>query len=394
MARQRAGRFSSEASALQADGRTLRRQRRYRDFSATDLAGRLELLGKFSTAGLGHQLLLGIDAYRFDDHRIQLRRNPSAANPYAIDIYQPVYRGAADALAPAVDTLERQRAYGAYVQDQLDLGPQWKLLAGLRADRDRQRVANLRLGVASSQEGNALSPRAGLVYQPTPAWSLYLSAARGYRPNSGISIDNRGFDAEKSSSRETGIKYDRADGKLSATLALYRIGKKNVLTSNPVNTDFSIPAGEVASKGLEFDAAGELARGLRLSAAYAYTDAVVTRGDRLIVTGSRFPNVARHSASLMLVSDLRLGDSNASTGAGLVHVGKRAGDVAASTAFTLPAYTTARLNASYAASRKLRLSLNIDNLFDKVYYASSYSQLWVAPGPARSAMLTLDYQFQ
>jgi iron complex outermembrane receptor protein len=33
--------FSTEASALQADGRTLWRQRRFRDFSAQDWSGRV-----------------------------------------------------------------------------------------------------------------------------------------------------------------------------------------------------------------------------------------------------------------------------------------------------------------------------------------------------------------
>lgn len=385
--------FSSEASALQADGRTLRRQRRLRDYSATDMSGRFEVLGKVQAGGMRHHLLFGADAYRFDDSRVQLRRNASAANPYAIDILAPRYGAVADPLLPSVDTLERQRAHGFYAQDQIDLHPQWKALAGVRYDSYRQTVANRRLGVANAQALHAVSPRAGLVYQPAPALSLYLNAARGYRPNSGISIENQAFAPEKSRSFETGAKYDRPDGGLSATLAVYKIDKKNVLTTNPANTDFAVSAGEVGSKGIELDVAGALTRSLRQSASYAYTDAVVTRGDNLIVTGSRFPNVPRHSASLLLVSRFRVGEASATLGGGAVYAGKRLGDVAVSSSFTLPAYTTARLNASYAPSARVLLSLNIDNLFDKTYYASSYSQLWVAPGTARSATFNVDYKF-
>jgi iron complex outermembrane receptor protein len=63
------------------------RQRRFRDFSAQDWSGRVELLGKVSTGALRHHLLFGVDGYRFVDHRLQLRKSPNAAAPYAIDIY-------------------------------------------------------------------------------------------------------------------------------------------------------------------------------------------------------------------------------------------------------------------------------------------------------------------
>lgn len=385
--------FSSEANDLQADGRTLRRQRRHRDFSATDVSARAELLGKFDALGMRHAVLFGVDGYRFDDRRIQLRRNPSAAAPYAIDIFNPVYGGAAAPLALSIDTLEQQRAQGVYAQDQIDLAQRWKALLGVRYDRYEQTVRNYRSAALNTQQLHAASPRAGLVYQPAVTLSLYLSGARGYRPNSGISIDNLAFAPEKSLAWEGGAKLDSADGKLNATLALYRIEKKNVLTSNPLNTDFSLPAGEVGSKGVELDVSGELARQLRLSAAYAYTDATVTKGDNAIVTGSRFPNVPRHSASLLLVQSFKLGAGSASLGAGANYAGARLGDVAASSGFQLPAYATARLMLAYAPQRNLRLSLNVDNVFDKSYYASAYSQLWVAPGAARAATLNLHYRF-
>ena len=383
--------FSTEANKLLADGRTLNRQRRHRDFSATDVSARVELLGKFRTGALAHEVLAGVDAYHFDDHRVQLRRNPSAANAYAIDIFTPAYGGKADPLALSIDTQEGQRARGLYVQDQLDLGAQWKALAGVRHDTYTQDVRNNRLNVSNRQSLSATSPRAGLVYQPSKAWSLYASAAKGFRPNSGISIANQAFPAERSRSYELGAKLET--GKLTGTVAVYDIRKSNVLTTNPANTDFAIAAGEVGSRGLELDVSGEVARGLRVSGAYAYTNATVTRGDATIVTGSRFANVPRHSANLLATQQFVLGTGTASVGGGVHHVGERLGDVAVSSSFTLPAYTTARLLASYAPNAQLRLALNVENLFNRSYYASSYSQLWVAPGAERTLTLNAHYRF-
>ena len=383
--------YSSEANNLLADGRTLRRQRRHRDFSSTDVSGRIELVGKLATGTIKHEVLLGVDAYHFDDHRVQLRRNPSAGNAYAIDIFAPVYGGVADPLALSIDTQEGQKAHGLYAQDQIDLGAQWKALVGVRHDSYDQDVTNNRLNVSNNQSLSATSPRVGLVYQPSKAWSLYASAAKGFRPNSGISIANQAFPAEQSRSYELGAKLET--GKLTGTLAVYDISKRNVLTVNPLNTDFAVAAGEVGSRGLELDVSGELARGLRVSGAYAYTDATVTRGDNTIVTGSRFANVARHSANLVATQQFSLGTGMASFGGGLQYVGERLGDVAVSSNFTLPAYTTAKLLASYSPTAKLRLSLNVENLFNRSYYASSYSPLWVAPGAERTVTLNAHYRF-
>ena len=383
--------YSTEANKLLADGRTLNRQRRHRDFSAIDVSARVELLGKFKTGALAHEVLAGVDAYHFDDHRVQLRRNPSAANAYAIDIFAPVYGGKAAPLALSIDTQEGQQARGLYVQDQLDLGAQWKALVGVRRDTYTQDVTNNRLNVSNRQSLSATSPRAGLVYQPSTTWSLYASVAKGFRPNSGISIDNQAFPAERSRSYELGAKLDT--GKLTGTVAVYDIRKSNVLTTNPANTDFAIAAGEVGSRGLELDVSGEVARRLRVSGAYAYTDATVTRGDNTILTGSRFANVPRHSANLLATQQFALGAGTASVGGGVQYVGERQGDVAVSSSFTLPAYTTAKLLASYSPTAKLRLALSVENLFNRSYYASSYSQLWVAPGAERTATLNAHYRF-
>nr|WP_315400829.1 TonB-dependent siderophore receptor [uncultured Duganella sp.] len=385
--------FSTEASSLRPDGRTLWRQRRFRDFSAQDWSGRVELLGTVSTGALRHHVLFGVDGYRFVDDRLQLRRNPSAAAPNAIDIYQPVYGAVPPTLAPSINTREQQWSTAFYAQDQIDLSAQWKALLGVRRDAYRQTITNAnRNGLQNHQSLDATSPRVGLVYQPDRQLSLYASAGKSFRPNSGIGINNESFPAETSRAYETGVKFDTADGKLSGTLALYSIRKKNVLTLNPLNTDFSLAAGEVGSKGAEVDVAGELARGLRLSFSYAYTDAEVKR-DNVLAVGGALPNVPKQSANLLLVRELRVGGARASLGGGLNHVGERNGDVAITSTFKLPSYTTAKLVSSYSPTVRLRLSLDIDNLFDKTYYPSSYQQTWVAPGEERRVTLKAQYKF-
>jgi iron complex outermembrane recepter protein len=382
------------------DGRTLDRQQRRRDFDATDISARFEVLGKAATFGVQHNLLFGTDAYRFEDTRVQARGR-SAAFPYTIDIYEPVYGVTQPAsLSTIQNTVEKQRSAGYYAQDQLEFTPQWKALAGVRYDKYHQNVLNRNAtpNAVTEQDLNATSPRAGLVYQPTTAVSLYVTAAKGFRPNSGIGRLGEAFPPEKSRSYEVGAKYDSADSKYSGTVALYQITKENVLTSDPVDTVFSIAVGEVESKGVELDFSGEVAANLRLTAAYAFTDSRVTKSTAEAAStgmaeGRRFANVPRHSANLFAIYSLPVAGGKASIGGGVSYAGERPGSVDANNDFTLPAYTTVKLVSSYDMSKHLRLSLNVDNLFNRAYYASSYSDLWVFPGTERKVTLTAQYKF-
>ncbi len=386
------GGFSTETASLRSDLRTVWRQRRFRDFDGQDTSGRLELLGKFKTASIQHNFLVGVDGYRFFDSRIQLRKNPTAADPYALDIYKPIYGGVQPSNLPvSIDTDEYQWSTSFYAQDQLDLTQQWKALVGVRGDSYRQTFKNNRFAVVNNQSMTATSPRLGLVYQPTKELSLYASAAKGFRPNSGISINNESFPAETSEAFEAGFKLDTLGGKLNTTVAFFSIKKNNVLTVNPADTNFSLAAGEVGSKGIELDVAGDLQRNLHLSFSYAYTDAEVLR-DNVLKVGGTLPGVPKHSANLLLVQDIALAGGRASFGGGMNYTGERNGDVAVTSTFNLPAYTTVKLLSSYSPNKKLRLSLDVDNLLNKQYYASSYQQTWVNTGSDRRITLKAQYK--
>ena len=386
---------------LRPDGRSVVRQRRSRDNSALDVSGRFEVLGRVRGAGMQHNLLFGVDAYKFTDDRLQFRVRRLASQD--IDLYNPVYGNAPPAFpaAPLTATHEEQRSKSVYAQDQIDLAAQWKLLLGVRYDKYDQSLLDHNTAKTVEQSLSATTPRAGLVYQPSKTVSLYATASKSFRPNSGVSFEKQSFPAEKGKSGEVGAKYDSADGKISSTLAIYKISKNNVLTPDPRDpNNASIAAGEVQSKGVEFDLGGEIAAGLRLSAAYAFTDAKVTEDNAaatgVSLVGRQLPNVPRHSANLLLVQSFKLGGEAATAGVGLNYVGEREGSVAPVNPvdlFQLPAYTTVKLIGSYAIGKAWKLSLDVDNVFDKTFYSSSYAQWWVYPGNGRKFTLAAQYKF-
>ncbi len=383
--------YSTEASSLRADNATLWRQRRYRDYSWHDTSIQAELGGKLQVGGMGHELLAGVEADWLTLDQRMLRVNPSAASPYAININDPVYGQAQPALLPNTATSEHQVSTGFYLQDQVSLSARWKLLAGMRADAFRSRLDNWRSGTSTRQDKSAFSPRLGLTWLVTPAWSVYASASKSFRPNTGSDANGNAFSPETARAAEAGLKFQSEDKRSGATLAVFDITKQNVLTTDPNNTAFSIAAGEVRSRGVELDANGKLGHHWRFTGNLAYTDAFVAK-DNTLAVGSRLVNVPRLSGSVLAIfEDADARGAPYGLGGGLNYVGARNGDQAGS--FELPSYVTARALAYWQFTPAMKLSLDVNNLFNKRYYSSSYSNVWIMPGDERSATLALNVKF-
>ncbi|WP_338334316.1 TonB-dependent siderophore receptor [Xanthomonas euvesicatoria] len=391
--------FSTEPWTLQADQRSLRRERRYRDYQGRDIAARAEVLGSLQAGRVTHNVLFGIDGNRFDDSRFQQRAR-SAATPYSIDVLAPRYGLAQPGrLSTITDTDERQQVWGVYAQDQIDLGARWKALLGLRYDHYRQDLDNHLRGTTQRASDGVASPRAGMTFHVDDALSLYASAAAGFRPNSGVGANGQSFAPEKSRSLETGLKYVQPGDGLEATVAAFRIDKKNVLSLDPADTSFSLPVGQMRSQGVELDLLGRLSTHLAASLGLAYTDSQVTRSSAAaastgLAEGRRFPNVPRLSGNAFLNYEQPLtGKRSAALGVGVLHTGERLGSVDSNTDFVLPAYTVWRAVGHYDLSQRLRLYAKVENLTDRRYAAFSYSEQWVYPGAPRSWTVGAQLRF-
>jgi iron complex outermembrane recepter protein len=396
--------FSTEPTALQADGRTLRRQRRLRDYGSDDLALQAELTGRVQTHGLKHDVVVGVETFRFTLDQRMLRINPSAAAPYAIDILAPVYGQTQPTPGPNTDTSETQRNTALYLQDALTVSPRWRVVGGVRLDRFEQALDNRRSGVRTEQSPSATSPRFGVSFLPDAAWTLYANVGRSFRANAGVDAAGAPFAPESGTATELGAKWERADKRLGATVALFDIRKRNALTGDPANAGFSVAAGELRSRGVEFDMAGQVTTQWRVSASLAYNDVKVLRDSSLEV-GGRLLNTPRVNGSVLAVYESVYEAASGATstsanrygvGAGLTHMGARLGHArtqaeanAGATVFELPAYTTVKAVAYWRLGPALRVSLDVDNLFDTDHYTSSFSRVWVTPGSPRSLTLGL-----
>ncbi|KMS52137.1 TonB-dependent siderophore receptor [Sphingobium cupriresistens] len=384
---------------IYADGRTLSRQRRYRDYSTKYMVFRGEISGKLETGSIVHNIRVGADYDRFKIDYFQTRYRPTATDQsYSIDIFNPDYAIPAPTPTAVIqNATEIQKAWGVYAQDQVEITEQFKVRFGGRYDDFSQDI-DLRLnGTNPRKSYTKFSPMAGMVFEPTNSLSVYASYGKGFRPNSGVGADGQPFEPEISESYEVGGKFVTPDGRITSTLSLYKMKKTNVLSTDPANPGFSKPVGAADSKGVEFDLNAKLPAGFELFLTYAYTDAgwatnvtdpnfgqPILKGDPLI-------NIPKHQGNILLFKNFSIGEHEAMLGGGVSHVGKRLGETA--TTFFLPSYTIAKILGSVTINDQIKLSANVDNLFDKKYYASSYAALWVQPGMPRSFTLRATFNF-
>ncbi|WP_245200227.1 TonB-dependent siderophore receptor [Herbaspirillum sp. LeCh32-8] len=368
------------SNPLAADNRTLNRTRTWRQLPSRDTSLQAELEGKFKTGSIGHDVLFGAEASQLWMNTEILR---SANEP--IDIYNPVY---GTALLPVTNRTsssdERQRVKALFVQDQISLSPQWKVLGGVRWDQYNQSVQTRAPSVSNtSQQQSAISPRAGVTYLPNDWSSYYITAGRSFRGNSGVDINGRAFDPQRSTAYEAGVKLQSRDEKLGANFAVYDITKTNVLTASDV-AGFSVAAGEVRSTGFEADVFGQLDTHWRVSGNFSWDNARVTK-DKTYAAGTRLANIPAYSAGLLAIREDALSNGDRyGVGGGVTYVGNRSGNTADT--YTLPAYTTVKLLSYWQASKNVRVSLDVHNLFNRNYYTGSWGNLYVIPGTERTVV--------
>ncbi|MEM7591894.1 MAG: TonB-dependent siderophore receptor [Cyanobacteria bacterium P01_A01_bin.83] len=357
-----------------------------REFTKDNYYGNIDVIGEFDTGSISHQVLFGFDINRVEDSFTF----DTAAVPN-LDIDNPNYDvPRPDDFAFAFADENFVTAYGLYLQDQVDLLDNLKLLIGGRFDWISLRTEEEEIEI-NDQDDSAFSPRVGLVYQPSDRVALYTSFSRSFVQEIGSSLSGEAFEPTKGTQYEIGVKTDWLDNRLSATLAGYYLEKTNVTTPNPVDPDFSIQTGEQRSQGIELDVTGEILPGWNVTLAYAYTDAVVTE-DNSIPEGNRLTNVPENQASIWTTYELQQGSlKGLGFGLGLFYIGEREGDL--DNSFQLDDYLRTDAALYYRRGR-LNAAINFRNLFDADYFrASDGGELFLFRGEPFTVVGSVSWEF-
>lgn len=332
-----------------------------------------------------HQVLAGMEAGRQVQDELRHTASPIVDVPVSDSI-----RDANFASAPiAINRDAAAVVLAAYVQDQIQLAANWKVLAGARVDRFDLRVDDAMTTAAArlSRIDSAVSPRAGVIYQPARNVSVYASYSSTFLPSGqtlGLAVNTEQLEPESATNYEVGTKTDL--GPLHLAAAVFRLDRDHVKSVDPVDATRLVLTGQQRAEGLSLSAAGD-AGPVRIQAAYGYLDARITRTTTSGPAGRR-PGLAPRNRSSVWASG-RVA-RRLTAGAGVLW--QADSFTSFTNQVTLPGFARVDGMLAFDVSR-WRVALNLQNAFDAGYYATAHSDNNIMPGAPRALQLSLRAGF-
>jgi catecholate siderophore receptor len=356
-----------------------------------------DLTFSFNTGAIEHRIATGIELSRqvTDNFRSTGYFGPQEKEKFNVPTNNPGSAPTPTFSPSATDASNHSTATTAsfYVQDQIILSQQWQAIVGVRYDHFKIDFLNRNDNTTIVQTDTPLSPRAGLIYKPFEALSLYASYSIAFVPRAGDQLSsltptNSAFDPEKFKNIELGAKWDILPN-LAATAALYRLDRSNVIITDPNDSSKSVLVDGQRSKGLELSLSGKLNPHWSMVGAYAYQDAEITQTQSpSVVAGARVAQVPKHTFSLWNRYDFT---DNWGAGLGLIY--RSSIDASTSNKVTLPGFTRVDTALYYQVNKDVALQINLENLFDKQYFASAHNDNNISPGAPRAIRVGLHAKF-
>ncbi|WP_211276790.1 TonB-dependent receptor [Erythrobacter tepidarius] len=365
------------------------------------------LVGEFATGGIGHTLIVGgefIDT-RNDNDRFNAVFDTAVADGRRADVeffsaLRPFpMRGGIGTLADGRttrfaftalndDTEADLTVLSAYIQDEMKIADWLRLVLGARYDSFEITVLDKRTGVVRSRRDEEISPRLGLIIKPQENLSLYTSYSETFLPRSGdqfadINPPNDALDPDTFSNLEAGVKWDIRPG-LALTGALFQIEQSSPQPAD--NNPDTLDVIDSKIRGFEAQLQGQVADWWFLSAGYSYLDG--EQQSRTGPTGRRLRELPEHMFSLWNTFQAtdKLG-----FGLGLTAQDESFADNA--NTVTLPAYARVDMAVSYALNDNLRFQINVENLFDTLYFPNAHSADELTVAPPLNARFTITGRF-
>ncbi|HTT23926.1 MAG TPA: TonB-dependent receptor [Candidatus Sulfotelmatobacter sp.] len=394
---------------LESDNRTLTRYSEDTAYPLRFYDWQTDLTGLFRTGKIEHNFLIG---FEYGTQSVVQDGVFSDAPP--IDLYDPVpfsktlpdpttletyFFNPADPDYFPINGTTRLATHGGYIQDQIAITSKLKILAGVRFEGFTQKYDELVYGTHNRQSNFSALPRVGATYQLTQSVSLYASYSRGFSPTLAAQFGPNGlpFKPESSHQYEFGVRTSELHGRLSSSLAFYRIRASNLLVTNPGNPLASIQIGEAGSKGIEADTTGRILPGWDLNFAYAYNEARIA-SDPVYPAGNIFQNAPRNSGSIWSIYEVQHGPlTGLSFGGGVQALSYRYVDP--SDDVLLPGYARVDAGASYVFGpsrhdvKIFKISANIQNLTNRRYFESGSTPTVIFPGSPIDVWSQLEVRF-
>jgi iron complex outermembrane receptor protein len=377
---------------------TIRREYRKQYRANEELSVTLDFVYDTELAGLEHQILFGGDFHDVQADYDYFRARYEADGIANLNIFTLNY-GITDPSTYNLTDMNRdgtdRTRNSFYLQDSIKFDEHWSLMLGARFDQFEE----LNKENDNEYDDSDVSLRAGLTYKPNSDTTLYINYAESFNPVSANDFENGAdqLDPTTGNQIEIGAKKSWLNDAILTTIAFYQIDKENLVFSNPdyvddvetPNEPVIINFGQIESEGMELTLVGDVTKNISLTANYAYnkTDIIdgVTSNDSAV---GEMVNAPKHQAGVWVRYNIERFDSSLAFGVDYVSEQVSFNDQRVKPYTVFDASWTTQIN------EQTLLSVNINNLFDKVYAVSGFSERnGHFPGDPREIVAQLTYSF-
>ena len=332
--------------------------------------------GKFDGLGIAQEVVVGASYVKFHSDDRYARAWTQGAQIFNIDHHRP-WQDFDTIAARGVSSSSTydMRQKGLYGTWNGQLTSHLKALLGGRFSWYDFVYAPMG-GTADTTSVTAkFTPSAALMYALTPQWSTYASYAGVFQPQTNRNAAGQILKPITGDSYEAGVKGELLDGKVNTSLAIFRYEHKDRAV-NDYAAGFacdgwycSRASGKVRSQGLEAEVSGEVARGLQLSAGYAYT--TTTYLDDPDNKGEVFSTwTPKHMLRLWSSYTLPGAWDKFSVGAG---ASLQSHTLDTERTFKVAGFSIWNARLGWQATPQVAVSVNVNNVFDKRYIIPSYN---------------------
>jgi catecholate siderophore receptor len=312
-----------------------------------------------------------------------------------VNPFNPTYFGPVTFTHLATDANSKYRLNIAsgYAQDQIEVTRWLQFLVGARYDSFDLSALDQNTNTLRNRVDEKISPRAAVIVKPIDTVSLYTAWSTSYLPASGdqfsaLSPGTLILEPQKFENTEIGAKWN-INPKLLFTAAIYELIRTNVPIADPSGNGLFIPSGAHKIRGFETALTGYVMPDWQTSFGYAYTDARITSNtSATIVAGNRVQLVPYNQFSLWNKYQI-----NPTWAAALGVIYFSDSFASSDDSVRLPGFV--RVDAALYAKvdENWRVQFNVENIFNKGYWATADGNNNISPGQPRTFRLTALARF-
>jgi catecholate siderophore receptor len=326
--------------------------------------------------------------------------NTILGNPFAPTYFGPVaflhhFTGTnTDGVTtPDSNSKYRLNIESAYARDTVEITRWVQLIGGARFDRFDNSALDMNTNINRARVDDMVSPQAAVIVKPTETMSVYTMYSVSYLPASGdqFSALTPGtviLQPQKFEMEELGMKWN-INPKLLFSSAVYNLIRTNQPIADPNNPGFFFPSGSTLTQGFEASLVGYVTPAWQSSLAYAYTDARITSATSpTIVPGNRVQLVPYNQFAWWNKYQI-----NPIWGASLGIIYFSNSYASSDDTVRLPGFVRFDAGLFATIDEHWRAQLNIENIFNKGYWASADANNNISPGQGRTVRLKATYRF-